>query len=132
MLCYIPVVNTKTRLTVLAIAGAALAAGGCAHGPPAVPGGATEAAVFFTPDVRAARAAAGHVFASQHSEYARRDSAVGVRRPSARADLYPPSPGYRSTYRIEETRVTASDDGYRVRERTSESVYRGHQGHRRR
>jgi len=105
---------------------------GCAQGPLVVPGGATEAAVFFTPDVRSAREAAGHVFRGQHAEYARRDSATGVRSASARANLYPPQPGYRSTTRTEYTRIVATDDGYRITERSSATVNSGSWTHRRR
>ncbi len=119
-------------LILLAASAALLPLGGCAQGPPAVPGGATEAAVFFTPTIRDARAAAGHVFRSQHAEYARRDATTGVRRTSARADLYPPAPRYRSVVRTEHTRVVATDDGYRITERSRESVNSGSLSHRRR
>jgi len=120
------------RSLILAACAALLPLGGCAQGPPAVPGGATEAAVFFTPQVRDARAAAAHVFRSQHAEYARRDATTGVRRASARANLYPPAPRYRSVQRSEYTRIVATDDGYRITERSRESVSTGSTSHRRR
>jgi len=97
------------------LAGLPLAArAGCGAAPRPVPGGATEAAVFFTPQVREARRAAGEYFRSQGAEYARRDALVGARATSARADLYPPRPRERDIRRVEETRVRVTDDGYRV------------------
>jgi len=101
--------------SVLALAGLA----GCDSGLRPVPGGATEAAVFFTPAVREARRAAGEYFRSQGAEYARRDDLVGARPLSGRADLYPPTPRSRDVYRVEETRVRVTDDGYRVTERSA-------------
>lgn len=110
------------KISPLALLAAAASLAGCAQTPAPLPGGATSAAVFFTPPVRAARAEAGHVFRSQHAEYARRDAAVGVRRPSARAPLYPPRDIERSFVRYEQTRVIATDDGYRITERSRSSL----------
>ncbi len=119
--------NRRTSLALLLLACALLPA--CTNTPPAIPGGSTEAAVFFTPQIRDARADAGHVFPSQHPEYSRRDASLGVR--TARANLYPPRRGYRAFTRIDETRVLATDHGYRVTER-SRTYSAGTTGHRHR
>lgn len=124
--------KSKTRFCrVAALATLALLAG-CASSPRALPGSATEAAVFFTPQVRDARAAAGHVFPSQQAEYARRDTSMGIRGSQiARVNLYPPRRETRSITRIEQTRVTATNSGYRITER-SQVYSTGTSGHRHR
>jgi hypothetical protein len=119
----------KIRLLCLTSLTTLVLLAGCTSSPHARPGGDTEAAVFFTPRVRDARAAAGHVFPSQHAEYARRDASLGVRTPHA--NLYPPRRGYQAITRIDETRVLATNQGYRVTER-SRTYSTGSTGHRRR
>lgn len=94
---------------------------GCSAGPRAIPGGATEAGVFFTPQIREARHASGEVFSSQAPEYARRDALVGARPPAAAA-LYPAAPARRVHTSIEQVRVTATSQGYRVYQQVSETT----------
>jgi hypothetical protein len=126
----------KRRLTSLAILalGTTLLAG-CASGPRAYPGGATEAAVFFTPQVRDARAQAGLVYRAQSPEYARRDHAVGARASDA-TPLYSTAPRSRTIVQQERVRSIATDYGYSVTQESSVRVRRGPSnpfaGHRRR
>ena len=110
----------KTTARALALLACAAAIAGCAQGPRAVPGGATEAAVFFTPQVREARRAAGDVYPSQHAEYARRDALVGARRSSS--PYYRTDPASGSYTRLEQTRISVTSGGIRVYEPVAGSV----------
>jgi hypothetical protein len=91
---------------------------GCATEPRPTGGAATAAVVFATPELLQARRAAGDAFPSQHPEYARRDHLVGARA-DHRGSLYRQAPPTRVVTRTEEVRVRATEDGYRVTERSS-------------
>jgi hypothetical protein len=115
----------KRRIGSLLIAslGATLLAG-CASEPGIFPGGATEATVFFTPQVREARAHAGLVYREQSPEYARRDHTVGAR-PADATSLYTDLPRSRTIVQRDRVRSTSTRGGYSVTQESSIRVRRG-------
>lgn len=121
----------KKRIVMLALGLAPLFAAGCSTGRATTPGGTTEALVFFTPQVREARAQSGDVFRSQHAEFARRDHLLGAE-PERAATLYQKRPETYSVTRREQVRLTSTSDGYRLTERSSVTATNGRWGHRRR